>query len=389
MENKNITSYILQHLQKENAEHITISDDSFVVQLSEYQSNGFWKRGARLVGLILTCVVVLAFIIYTAVFYCQNVLFYRGELNVNQFGAFTPKKSYSSEYAMYLFDSKEQWISSGIQVLEGDRLFISASGAYHTNYKKLVETTRNNTNANAFWIDTIPTKENSIDTVCLRWIYPTHPNHSVQLFEYKGKENKLDTINPDTINRKYIGSYTENGQPFSFGDILLQVVPEYQISNALFDDTARIYKIPEPSTKRIRKPITIRQNGVLAFMVNDKKPENNIGQILVVTEIFRHSDSFGGTTLKEILYRWLDLPYYYYELLKHENSPGAAIVYWVLACMELAIFCVVAFYFPIVIYYLCYFILHPKKEFLRLKARISNLCLRMKPWLFRDQRRML
>lgn len=370
MENKNITSYILQHLQKENAEHITISDDSFVVQLSEYQSNGFWKRGARLVGLILTCVVVLAFIIYTAVFYCQNVLFYRGELNVNQFGAFTPKKSYSSEYAMYLFDSKEQWISSGIQVLEGDRLFISASGAYHTNYKRLVEAARNNTNANAFWLDTITTeKDCCIDTVCLRWIYATHPNISAQLFDYNGKK-----FFPDTINRKYIGYNTEERKPCSFGDILFQVVPEYQISNTEYADVNRIYQIPAPSKSNIRKPITIKQNGVLAFMVNDKKPENNMGQVLVVTEIFRHSDSFCGTTGKKMFYRWLDVPYYYYELLKHEKTPTicAALVYWLLAFLELAIFCLVAFYLPIITYYMFYFMLNPKKEYIRLKWIITK-----------------
>lgn len=372
MENNSITSYILQYLQKENAEHITISDDSFVVQLSEYNSKGFWKRGARLVGLILTCVVVLAFIIYSAVFYCQNVLFYRGELNVNQFGAFTPKKSYSSEYAMYLFDSKEEWISSGIQVLKGDRLFISASGAYHTNYKKLVEAARNNTNANAFWIDTVSNEnECSVDTVCLRWIYATHTNKSAQLFKYNEKE-----FFPDTINRKFIAKGKEI---FAFGDILFQVVPEHQISNKSYADIARIYKIPAPDKSFIRKPITIQQDGVLAFMVNDKKPENNIGQILVVTEIFRYSDSFCGFTWTKIFHKWLKLPYYYYELLRHENLPICAnLIYWLFAMIELVFLCVIAFFLPIILYYLAYFILHPQKEYTRLKTKISESCQHMK-----------
>lgn len=354
MENKDLSSYIVQSIQQEKAEHITINDDSFVVQICEDNSNGFWKKGARLVGIILTCIVVLAFLIYSAVFYCQNVLFYRGELDVNQFGAFTPKKSYSSEYAMYLFDSKEQWISSGIQVLEGDRLFISASGAYHTNYRKLVEAARNNTTANAFGIDTTRT-----DTVCLRWIYITHPNNN---------STRL-------INRKYIGKNKDNGQLFSFGDVLVQVVPEYQISNAEYDDDIeRIYKIPVPGKSTIRKPITIRQNGVLAFMVNDKKPSNNIGQILVVAEIFRHSDSFYGLTWKKMLHRWLDIPYFYYELLRHEKLPVIpALVYWSLAFLELTIFCVVAFYLPIIIYYLVYFIRHPKSEYTRLKTKANEL----------------
>ena len=59
MENKDLSSYILQSIQHEKAEHITINDDSFVVQICDDDSNGFWKKGARLVGMILTCVVVL------------------------------------------------------------------------------------------------------------------------------------------------------------------------------------------------------------------------------------------------------------------------------------------------------------------------------------------
>lgn len=354
MENKELTSYILQSIQQEKAEHITINDDSFIVQLSEHNSRGFWKRGARLVGLVLTCVVVIAFIIYSAVFYCQNVLFYSGELNVNQFGAFTPKKSYSSEYAMYLFNSKEQWINSGIQVLKGDRLFIGASGAYHTNYRKLVDAARNNTLADTFWIDR--------DTTALRWIYTSHSgNHAC----------------PDAINRKYTGTYSENGQPFMFGDILFQVVPEYQVSNAGYDeDMARIYKIPSP-TEGAYRPIEIRQNGTLAFMVNDRKPANNIGQILVATEIFRHSDSFCGTTWKKIFFRWLDLPYYYYNLLRHENRHFVAVfVYWLSASLELAFFCLLAFFLPICFYYSAYLVGHPKKEYNRLKNKTKELYLR-------------
>lgn len=375
MENKDLTSYILQSLQQEKAEKITVNDDSFIVQLSEHNSKGFWKRGARMVGLILTCVVASAFVIYSAVFYCQNVLFYRGELNVNQFGAFTPRKSYSSEYAMYLFDSKEQWINSGIQVLDGDRLFIAASGAYHTNYKKLVEAAHNNTEANSFRIDTISNEVYcATDTICQRWIYATHPNNNALQFEFNGK-----MLCPDTINRKYCGNYAENGQPFLFGDILFQVVPEYQVSNAGYDDLARIYKIPSPTKSLYRKPITIHQNGTLAFMVNDKKPKNNIGQILVVMEIFRYSDSFCGTTLKRILLRWLDLPYYYYELLQHEKMHFSAIlVYWLLASLELAILCVLAFFLPICLYYLVFAISHPQNEYTRLKNNTKELYLRFK-----------
>ena len=352
MENKDVLSYIMQYLQKEDAEHITIEDDSFIVRLSEHNAHGFWKRGSRLVGLILVSIVVLAFIVYSAVFYCKNVLFYQGELSINQFGAFTPRKSYSSEYAMYLFDAREQWRSSGIQVQKGDRLFIAASGAFHTNYRELVNAAKNNLLANEMRI-----KEDTLlhtnDTACLRWVYATHKN----------------SLGAETINRKYVGTYKKQGQPFEFGDILFQVVPEYQISNGNYSDIKRIYKIPTPDPKkRYRNPIEIWQDGVLAFMVNDNKPENNIGQILVGMEIFRYSDSFFGAFWSGKSHWGLDMPYYYYELLKHENRSFLAIlVYACMAILQLIVLCIFAYYLPIIMYYLTYFVLHPKQEYQRLK----------------------
>ena len=62
MENKKeILPYILHYLEKEDTDQITIIDDSFVVQLSEHNAHGFWKRGARLVGVVLTAITVVLF----------------------------------------------------------------------------------------------------------------------------------------------------------------------------------------------------------------------------------------------------------------------------------------------------------------------------------------
>lgn len=347
--NKQILPYIMHYLQKEDTEQITIVDDSFVVQLSEHNAHGFWKRGARLVGIILTCITVVLFLIYSVVFYCQNVLFYRGELNINQFGAFTPSKSYSSEYAMYLFDTNEKWISSGIQVQEGDRLFISASGAFHSNYKELVNAAKNNTLADSVKKDSAQTR--------LRWtFYPRIQSAGAYVIHEK-----------DTANAAYknVVNSTANS-PVCFGDVLFQVVPEYQISNVHFADTTRIYKVPyaSPYTPHLhrsrREPVKVGQNGVLAFMVNDRKTSNNIGQILVVMEIFRKSDGYCGgiLTLKRMMYRWLDIPYYYYELLLRRGLPVCAVsLYGLLAILTLAFFCIVAYYSPLIIYYIIYLII--------------------------------
>jgi len=347
MENKKeILPYILQYLQKEETEQITITDDSLVVQLSEHNAHGFWKRGARLVGIVLTALTVVLFLAYSIVFYCQNVLFYRGELNINQFGAFTPSKSYSSEYAMYLFDTNEKWISSGIQVHNGDLLFISASGAFHSNYIELVNAAKNNKLANAV----LPNHDG--ENTRLRWIF--YP---------KTESSREDTVN--TAFKKVANSSVY------FGDALFQVVPEPQISNLNYADTKRIYKIPYAKYPKLRCPVKVKQDGVLAFMVNDKRPANNIGQILVVMEIFRKTDGYclSWLTVKKMAYRWLDIPYYYYELLRHMGLPFCGwVVYLLLAILKLAAFCIFVYYLPLGIYYLIYILIKGVKALKHLKS---------------------
>ncbi len=331
MENKNhLISTLLQYLQDEDVEQISIDDDSFIVQLSDHNRGGFWKRGARLVGLIFTAIVILAFLIYGIIFYSQNVLYYRGELEINQFGAFIPRKSYSNEYGMYLFDTSEKWVSSGIQVQKGDRLFISASGGFHSNYKELVNAANNNTLA-----DTCYERNNSM--VRARW---TFFPRSV-------------TAKKDTANAAYKYLSTNRRRTAYFGDVLFQVVPEYMISDVNYADTNRIYAIP--CIEENRHPITIRQDGVLAFMVNDNKTGNNIGQVLVVMEIFRRTDLPFWKAFKRFFYRWLDVPYYHYELLRHEGHVFmAAMLFICLVIFKMAVFSTVAYYLPLLIYYALY-----------------------------------
>lgn len=357
--NKDLTSLILQYLQREKADQITISDDSFFVELCEHHTNGFWRRGAKLLGILLVCIVTLAFLSYSIVFFCQNILFYRGELNTNQFGAFMPRETYCSEYAMFLFDTSEKWVNSGIQVQENDRLFISASGAFHSNYRELVNAATNNCLA-----DTVISRDN--DIVRSRWIF--YP-----------KKDPIDErdIDKDTANVAF--KYAVNSKRLFFGDVLFQVVPESQVSNMHFEDINRIYKVPSlklppkgMSTQKRREAVTIHQNGVLAFMVNDKKLPNNIGQLLVVMEIFHSKNGFRGFTFNELSYRWLDIPYYYYEYLRHCGYPfWAFMCFLLLACIELSFFCLFAYLVPITFFYIVHFCRNPKKELNRLMQNIN------------------
>ena len=138
---KNLSSDILQRILDSGSSKVSIDDDSIWQAMMSGGPELFKKRSVRLIGLAMVAVFTVAFVVYSAVFYVQNVLLYKADLQINQFGTFV-RKSYNSEYAMFLYDPAEAWAASGIQVQKGDRLFISSSGAYHTKYECLIDATR-------------------------------------------------------------------------------------------------------------------------------------------------------------------------------------------------------------------------------------------------------
>ena len=140
---KNLSSDILQRIIDSGSDKVSIDNDSIWQALMNGGPKLFMQRSARLISYVLVAVFTLAFVAYSAVFYVQNVLLYKADLQINQFGTFV-RKSYNSEYAMFLYNPAEAWAVSGLQVQKGDRLFISASGAYHTKYECLIDATRYN-----------------------------------------------------------------------------------------------------------------------------------------------------------------------------------------------------------------------------------------------------
>lgn len=349
---KNLSSDILQRILDSGSDKVSIDNDSIWQALMSGGPKLFKQRSVRLISYVLVAVFTVAFVVYSAVFYVQNVLLYKADLQINQFGTFV-RKSYNSEYAMFLYDPAEAWAASGIQVQDGDKLFISASGAYHTKYECLIDATRRNHWADArsqllmdhgrAALDSSAVVD-SIKNMC-RYIDMSIPPESV------------DPKHPLYIDRKNlkVKQPLHLGDTALFGDVLMQIVPEEFLRDTGHLVAEQVYGIPRMQSN-VKEPLTIQHNGVLAFGVNDSRPQNNVGQVLVVMEIYRQQTWLEA--LKKLFKGHLiDLPYYWYDYWRHHSvklnawwHPLAAIafVFWVL--FEYLIVCIFLYYLPFLIY---------------------------------------
>lgn len=310
----NISGDILQHIIKSGTEDVSVYNDSFWTTIVSGDKAIFRKRIARVIGLSFVAIAVVGFVLYSAIFYIQNVLLFKADLHINQFGTLI-RKSYNSEYAMFVYDPAEPWAASGIQVQKKDLMFISASGAYHTNFTGLIDATRNNfwADRREYWaIQSVDSLDKDIKTI-YRYVYMTNPPTGINPHKpYRIDKKNIKVEQPLHLEDTAL-----------FGDVLLQIVPECEMRNNDFFDPTRIYALPRMLNDK-KEVIKIKDDGVLTFGVNDNKPTNNIGQILVVMENYRYQKR-KTAALNMLRGKLLDFPYFWYDYLKHQGC------YWLWA----------------------------------------------------------
>lgn len=373
MAKNNISLEILQHILDSGSDNVTIETDSFWQALMSGGQKPFKKRTVRLISFVLVAVFTIAFMLYGTVFLIQNVLLHKADLQINQFGTFI-RKSYNSEYAMFLYDPAEEWAASGIQVQDGDRLFISASGAYHTNYAQLIDATQNN-----HWADIRNQlianggREALNNTMIIDSL-----KKQKRLYRYIDMSIPPDSITPynpyyiDTLNLKVKRPGHLNDTAL-FGDVLMQIIPENLMRDTAQIGKDSIYAIPRMQ-KNIKESLIIEHNGVLTFGVNDNRPQNNIGQILVVMEIYRRQ-TWQNALKKLYKGQLIDFPYYWYDYWRHTSTkldawwhPFAAIAFvmWIIA--EFLIICIFLYCLPFL------FLKETWQKEYMLLAKIKSLC---------------
>lgn len=338
MATNNIPKDIVQHIIDSGSDRVTIEDDSFLTALLVKGKQPLRLRIARFIGLSLVMIVTVGFVLSGAIFYVQNYLLDKVDLHINPFGAFE-RKSYNSEYAMFLYDPAEAWAASGIQVQKGDRLFIAGSGAYHTNYAKLIKATENN-----FWADAREqyVKNNLLDSFDIR---------RDSVFRYVDVTTPPEAVDPDNpkaidLKNRKVKKPCNLEKTALFGDVLMQVIPETRLRIADTLCPERIYALPRLQIHK-KEVLKMQHDGMLTFGVNDITPANNVGQILVAMEIYR-KQTWKNAAWKMASGQFIDLPYFWYDYWLHSGwyfLPASLLfVLWIMA--EYVLFCALCYCVP-------------------------------------------
>lgn len=195
------------------------------------------KKLAKLI-IVIALIITLVFLGVTLIALVVKSYYPYKTVNSNEYGA-TVIENEDNEVIYWLFNSADLWANSGIEVKEGDVISVRTSGAAHSAIHRLVRAAE----SNSIMQD--------------RWLSPVG-----------GDFSKRDW---DTERAKYRISETAD-----FNSILMQVIPKnVKIRNKYGElDTAYDYYLDgrKGDIYEIgsgRESITIREDGILYFAVND------------------------------------------------------------------------------------------------------------------------
>ncbi len=97
----------------------------------------FVVLAASVVGSISLLVSIFAF-------YINDVLFFNNVTTINRRGALVTRQACGVDHYMYLFNTADLWSDTGIEVLEGDHVRISGSGAFYSDILDMKRAADNN-----------------------------------------------------------------------------------------------------------------------------------------------------------------------------------------------------------------------------------------------------
>lgn len=173
-------------------------------------------------------------IVYIFIFFLKSVLLFNPNNSVNEQGAITIPQPCGVEHYIYLFNAAECWANTGIKVLEGDEISVTASGSFYSKISHMKECAENN--------DTLP--------------------YSRIIISGSMKSDESGD------NDRELSMYKEEGS--KFGSLLLQIKEEYEKTSYDSHDKQRrkIHQL-EYENKAGFKPVIADSAGILYFAVND------------------------------------------------------------------------------------------------------------------------
>lgn len=236
---KNISDILQRHLTISDKHHILIKDTNFFADLAEPTGTHSVKRIFMFCIIAICLAFCVIFIVTGAIFYIKDILlFYRPPM-VTESGSIIPQRSCNREQVIFFFNAADCWASTGVQLLEGDKIRISHSGGFYSD------------------IDDLCTQSRSNETLK----YPYYDSKVV----VKSKESPAGA----SSILKYT-LYNDNNKNSKeavprFGSILWQISNENSVKEN--PTKGNIHQI-EPR-EDYKKYITIEENGEIFFSVND------------------------------------------------------------------------------------------------------------------------
>lgn len=220
----------------ETDRHLIVNTDSFLIGLFRHPLEKDESRlklianFVLLLGAVIACIVA---IVCSFVFFIDDVLLFRPQVRINQQGAFVPTNSCGREYVLFMFNSADPWASTGIQLCEGDRIKISASGAFNSAIRQTADAANENSRNPYPW-------------------YGSNIRKRMEIADPGEKDEVGKCIYNDTDNAR-------------FGSILYQIQPD-AVPCEFDNRNRRIHQLSVQDGENFRE---VRENGILHFAVND------------------------------------------------------------------------------------------------------------------------
>lgn len=239
----------------ETDRRLIVNTDSFFVRL--FRESGtkekLWLRMFYFVFVTAVLIASLVTIICSFAFFIDDVLLFRPQVRINRCGAFVPTNSCGREYVLFMFNSADVWADSGIQLCAGDRIKISASGAFNSTVEQSVAAARKNFRPAYPWYGS------RLRTDSCNAAPSTNKHAQHGSAGKRGARNRSDENIADCMYNAPDTAY--------FGSILYQIQPDAMPCQHHYDPkTQNIHQLSDADGTTYRE---VRENGILHFAVND------------------------------------------------------------------------------------------------------------------------
>lgn len=182
-------------------------------------------------SIIITYVVILAIVL---IFFVKSILLFNPNSGVNEQGAFSVPQDCGRENYIFLFNTATCWANSGIKVLEGDEVIVSASGSFFGSIYEMKYCAERNEK-------------------------PKYTRNLILHYNQQDEKDSIDTTPLCMFHAKGV----------KFGSLLLQVTEDGE--DLVYDSDSIHDRIRQLDFSDSEKPAreVMRKSGMLYFAVND------------------------------------------------------------------------------------------------------------------------